>query len=114
MDTRSPMPGKIFPGSRGQYSLVILILPRLWGILTLWLPLWLCGTFLAQDRISTSIVDQATVAFQQGKTDEAERVLRSALGDHPRDGGALGLLGVILDAQKRYKEAENCYTQALK
>jgi tetratricopeptide (TPR) repeat protein len=72
------------------------------------------SALLAEAQIPVSVYDQATVAFQQGQMDEAERVLRSALRDHPRDAQALGLLGVILDAQKRYEEAETCYSQSLK
>jgi tetratricopeptide (TPR) repeat protein len=68
---------------------------------------------LAQDQISPALYDQVTASFQQGKLSEAEHALRSALRNHPREARALSLLGVILDSQKRYEEAERCYTQAL-
>lgn len=85
------------------------------------LPLFLCfllvlpgsSSFFAQRPTSASVYDQATTAFQQGKLAEAEQTLRSALINHPRDVRALGLLGVILDAEKRFEEAERYYTRAL-
>ncbi|PYV40134.1 MAG: hypothetical protein DMG06_21110 [Acidobacteria bacterium] len=69
---------------------------------------------LADSQDSPSIYDQVTKLFQQGKTAEAEQVLRSILRKQPGQFQALALLGVVLDAQKRYEEAEGCYTQALK
>ena len=68
----------------------------------------------AQDQIPVAVFDRASEAFAQGKLSEAERDLRSALEDHPRDVHALGMLGVILDAEKRYAEAEKCYDLAVK
>ncbi len=68
----------------------------------------------AQDQIPVAVFDQASEAFEQGKLSEAERDLRSALEDHPRDVHALGMLGVILDAEKQYAEAEKCYDLAVK
>ena len=44
---------------------------------------------------------------------EAEHTLRTALKQSPRDPSALGLLGVVLDAQKRFDEAEGAYQEAL-
>jgi len=41
-------------------------------------------------------------------------MLRSALRQHPSEARALGLLAVVLDAQKRYAEAEGYYQRALK
>jgi Flp pilus assembly protein TadD len=40
-------------------------------------------------------------------------MLGTALKTHPREARALGLMGVILDAQKRYPEAESYYQRAL-
>src|SRR4051812_46041660 len=68
---------------------------------------------LAQDQIPRAVYDQVTASIQQGRASEAEQALRSALQNHPRDARALSLLGVILDSQKRYEEAERCYAQAL-
>ena len=71
------------------------------------------SSFAAPPQIPTSTYDEATSAFQQGKLQEAEKTLRLALRKHPSDARALGLLGVILDAQNRFEEAERCYTRAL-
>jgi superkiller protein 3 len=68
---------------------------------------------LAQEQIPRSVYEQVTSAFQQGKTAQAEQSLRAALEKYPRDPRALSLMGVILDAQKRYTEAEKYYHQAL-
>lgn len=69
--------------------------------------------YLAQDRIPSAVYEQTDAALQQGKLADAEQVLRSALRAHPREVRALGLLAVILDAQKRYDEAESVYAQAV-
>ena len=69
--------------------------------------------YLAQDRIPSAVYEQTDAALQQGKLADAEQVLRSALQAHPREVRALGLLAVILDAQKRYDEAESVYEQAV-
>jgi tetratricopeptide (TPR) repeat protein len=65
-------------------------------------------------QIPSSVYEQVAGAFEQGDFGEAERLLRPALQDHPGDSRALGLMGVILDAEKRYDEAEGFYQQALK
>jgi len=59
------------------------------------------------------VLQQAAADFQQGKLSEAEQALRAALQKAPSDPNALGLLGVVLDAQKRFEEAEGAYKQAL-
>ena len=65
-------------------------------------------------QVPVSVYQQVGSAFEQGKFSEAEQLLRPALRDHPNDSRALGLMGVILDAQKGYSEAEGFYDQALK
>jgi tetratricopeptide (TPR) repeat protein len=65
-------------------------------------------------QISSSVYEQVGSAFEHSKFSEAEQLLRPALEEHPDDSRALGLMGVILDAQKRYKEAESFYQQALR
>ncbi|TAM81910.1 MAG: tetratricopeptide repeat protein [Acidobacteria bacterium] len=57
---------------------------------------------------------QAVEAFQQGHYAEAENAARALVRQDTRDARALGLLGVILDAQKKYEEAEPFYLQALR
>lgn len=53
-------------------------------------------------------------ALAAGGQSLSERELRSALQKHPDDAHALGLLGVVLDGQKRYEEAERCYNRAVR
>ncbi|MGA2606995.1 MAG: tetratricopeptide repeat protein [Terriglobia bacterium] len=67
----------------------------------------------AENELPRNVLQQAASEFQTGKVSEAEQTLRRALKQAPRDPTALGLLGVILDAQKRYDEAESAYQQAL-
>src|SRR5690348_1292843 len=57
---------------------------------------------------------QAVEAFQQGHYSEAETAARTLVRNDPRDARALGLLGVILDAERKYSEAEGSYLQALR
>jgi tetratricopeptide (TPR) repeat protein len=64
-------------------------------------------------QVPSSVLHQIAAEFQQGKVPEAERSVRAALKQAPRDSAALSLLGVILDAQQRYGEAESAYQQAL-
>jgi len=66
-----------------------------------------------QSRVPLDVLQQVTAEFQQGRVTEAEQTLRAALQQAPHDPAALGLLGVILDAQKRYDQAEAAYQQAL-
>jgi len=100
--------------------------PRLDGDLTPALVAHLVGYFaislslctppspvFCQDQLLSSTYDQITEAFRKGKLAEAEQTLRSVLRSHPKEVQALGLLGVVLDAQNRYEEAERSYTQSL-
>jgi len=64
-------------------------------------------------QVPRNVLQKAAADFQQGKVSEAEQALRDALKTAPHDPSALGLLGVILDAQKRYGEAEDAYKRAL-
>ena len=57
---------------------------------------------------------QAVEAFQQGRYSEAETAVRTLVRNDPRDARALGLLGVVLDAERKYSEAESVYLQALR
>ncbi|HYK92269.1 MAG TPA: tetratricopeptide repeat protein [Acidobacteriota bacterium] len=58
--------------------------------------------------------DQIVAAYQQGRLDEAEKLLRSLLSDHPSEIRALSLMGVVLDGQKRFAEAESFYLKAIR
>jgi tetratricopeptide (TPR) repeat protein len=64
-------------------------------------------------EVPRSVLHQAAGQFQQGDLTAAEHTLREALQKASRDPAALSLLGVVLDAQKRYGEAESAYRQAL-
>jgi len=64
-------------------------------------------------QVPRSVLQQAASDFQAGKVSEAEQALRGALQQAPGDPAALGLLGVVLDAQKRFEEAEGAYKRAL-
>jgi tetratricopeptide (TPR) repeat protein len=88
---------------------------RLIHLLSFSVSLCLCGPApFFQAQIPRSTYDKVTESFQQGKIAEAEQLLRSALRSNPNEVQALGLMGVILDAQNRYEEAERSYSQALK
>ena len=79
----------------------------------LFLPASRLGAQSPPDQVPSSVLEQAAAEFRQGNLTEAEHVLRAPLKQTPHDPAALGLLGVILDAQKRYDEAERAYRQAL-
>jgi tetratricopeptide (TPR) repeat protein len=64
-------------------------------------------------EVPRSVLQQSAEEFQKGKVSAAEETLRGALKRAPDDPAALGLLGVVLDAQQRYEEAEKAYRQAL-
>src|SRR5207247_7991591 len=69
---------------------------------------------LPQSQVSDSVYDRAATAFQDGKLGEPEETLRSNVRSRPDDARALGMLGVVLDAQKRFDEAERYYVQDLR
>ena len=69
------------------------------------------GAVLAQ--VPANIYDQAVVHFGRQQYAEAEQILRPALAGHPRDARALALMGLILDEQQRFAEAETFYRRAL-
>ena len=64
-------------------------------------------------QVPASVYDQAVADFGQQKYAQAEQTLRPALAEHPRDASALGLMGLILDAQKHFAEAETFHRRAL-
>jgi predicted Zn-dependent protease len=67
-----------------------------------------------QQPASQPALDQAVAAYEKGKTAEAEQKIDSILRNHPGDLGALVLMGVVLDSEQRYREAESYYGRALK
>jgi len=64
-------------------------------------------------QVPADVFDRAAAAFGRQNYAEAEQVLRPALAAHPRDARAWGLMGAILDAEKRFAEAEPFYQRAL-
>src|SRR5690348_16208391 len=71
------------------------------------------GAQSQQAEAPRSVLEKAAADFQRGKVGEAEQAVRAALRRAPDDPAALGLLGVVLDSQKRYDEAEGAYRRAL-
>jgi tetratricopeptide (TPR) repeat protein len=66
-----------------------------------------------RDQVPANVLHQIAAEFEQGNVPKAERMVRAGLEKAPRDPAALSLLGVILDSQQRYAEAESAYQQAL-
>src|SRR6266496_3585416 len=69
----------------------------------------LLAALLLQDHFGS-----ITSSIEQGKYREAEQGLRGILQASPGDLRALSLLGVVLDSQGRYPEAEAAYLKAIK
>jgi tetratricopeptide (TPR) repeat protein len=65
-------------------------------------------------RSESSSYSQIAAAFQAGKLRDAEGMLRARLEIHPRDPQALEWLGMVLDAEHEYSEAEQYYLKALR
>jgi tetratricopeptide (TPR) repeat protein len=63
---------------------------------------------------SSSSFGQAVEAFQQGHYAEAEKTARALVHENPGDARPLALLAIILDARKKYQEAEPYYLRALR
>jgi len=103
------------PGRRGvtrKYSDIIAVMAAFLQALVFLL--LLSPLPAARAQIPSSVYQQAATALEQGNFSAAEQLLRPALREHPDDPHALGLMGVVLDAQKRYDEAEGFYERALK
>jgi len=65
-------------------------------------------------QVPTGALHEAIADLNEQKYQEAETILRGVLRDQPQEPTALGLMGVALDGQKRFAEAEKFYTQAVK
>jgi len=72
-----------------------------------------CIPSIAQTE-SQDAYTQAASAFQEGQLYQAEETLRSAVAAEPNRPDLLGLLGLVLDAKKEYREAEPFHQRALK
>ena len=76
---------------------------------------FLTGVLLVAQRPGPDLaLDEAATAFEQGKTAEAEQMLRPILEKNPSNLRALLLAGAILDTGGRYAEADGYYQRALK
>jgi cellulose synthase operon protein C len=60
----------------------------------------------------TSGLRDALAALQRGDFTAAERILRGEVKSRPNDPGALTLLGVALDNEKKYQDAEEVHRRA--
>ncbi|MDR3701915.1 MAG: tetratricopeptide repeat protein [Candidatus Sulfopaludibacter sp.] len=74
------------------------------------LPVLLAGIGLSADE--SPAIREALAALQRGDFAAAEQVLRPEVKARPGDSGALTLLGVALDSQKKYKEADEMHRRA--
>ena len=75
---------------------------------------FLCLISSGSAQVPSSVYDQVIADLNQHQYARAEATLKAALDDHPRDAEAFGLMGVILDAQKRYADAESFFQRALR
>jgi len=57
--------------------------------------------------------DQGVKAFQDGKIDEAEKLLRQAISTDPKYATAFNDLGVILMRERKYAEAEQVFRKGI-
>lgn len=85
-----------------HYPRVVLAFPCL-VLLTLPLPA----------QVPPSVYSQAIADLNQHKFAEAEATLKDAIRKDSQNATALGLMGVVLDAQKRYTEAQSFYRRAV-
>ncbi len=74
--------------------------------------LFTAGTLVGQQD-SATFLGQPSAAYQAGTPAEAEQSLQRALEQHPDDLRALLLMGVILDTEKRFQDAESYYQRAV-
>jgi tetratricopeptide (TPR) repeat protein len=65
-------------------------------------------------QVTSSALDDAIADLNQQKYAEAETILEGILRSQPQEATALGLMGVALDGQKRFEEAEKFYSKAVK
>lgn len=71
------------------------------------------SVLLAQPPAVPTSLDEAAAAYTEGKTAEAARILETVLKADPTDPSALVLMGVVLDTEQRYSDADAYYQRAL-
>lgn len=77
------------------------------------LPLLLIACVLSLSAAQQDAVSGAVEALQRGDLRGAEQTLRAELKARPNDVMALGVLGVVLDQEKNYTEAEAVYRRGM-
>jgi tetratricopeptide (TPR) repeat protein len=75
---------------------------------------WTAGVPGLAQTESPDAYAEAASAFQQGKLQPAEQILRAAIASQPDRPDLLGLLALVLDAKKEYEEAGEFHQRALK
>jgi tetratricopeptide (TPR) repeat protein len=75
---------------------------------------WVCTALALAQTASRDAYTEAISAFQQGKLEQAERTLRTAIAVEADRPDLLGLLAVVLDARKEFDQAEPFHQGALK
>ncbi len=66
-----------------------------------------------QFRAQDDAIATAVAALERGDYASAEKTLHAQLRGNPKDGAALAVLGVVLDQEKKYGEADEVYRRAL-
>lgn len=84
-------------GMRLFFALIVVGLPSVSGV----------------DAQESEAIPDAVAALQRGDLANAEGALKSELSAHPNDTAALGLLGVVLDQETKYSEADDVYRRAV-
>ena len=72
-----------------------------------------CAVALQSLQAQEDAVAPAVAALERGDYSSAEQILQTRLRLQPKDGEALAILGVVLDQEKKYSEADEVYRRAL-
>jgi Tfp pilus assembly protein PilF len=75
--------------------------------------LLLTALLLAAAPAQTDLIAESVDALQKGDFTTAETKLHAELKTHTQNADALGVLGVVLDQQKKYSEADTVYRRAV-
>jgi tetratricopeptide (TPR) repeat protein len=75
---------------------------------------WVSAALGLAQTASRDSYTEAISAFQQGKLEQAEQALRTAIAAEADRPDLLGLLGVVLDAKKEFDQAELFHQRAVK
>ena len=72
-----------------------------------------CVVAVAPGLCRADAISDAAAALNRGDLPTAERLLREDLRVHPAAPAVLSLLGVVLDEEKKFQEADGVYARAL-